>query len=74
MFQTSKQANFGLQNTDCYRALPVWLGRAASVMISKLEGLDHKVTYMGGPCKAQDQLRLADNAYAIQVTFFNFIC
>ena len=40
--------------------LPCGFGYGASLLLGKLEGLDHRAIYMGGPLKTHNELRLAD--------------
>jgi hypothetical protein len=50
---------------------PCGLGRVATLLLNKLEGLDHGVTYVWGPWKAHDRLRLADTLIHTKFRFIS---
>jgi hypothetical protein len=61
--------------TYCYLLLlfPCGFGRVATHLLSKIEGFDHRVIYVGGPWKAHDQLRLADTLTYTQFRVLSLI-
>jgi len=57
----------------CTVLFPCGDGRVASLLLSKLVGLDHRVIYVGVPWKARNQLRLADTLIHTQFRVLSLI-
>jgi hypothetical protein len=55
---------------------PYGVERVASLLLSNLKGLDHRVIYVGSPLKGPRSTTTGwhTNTHAIQGSFFNFIC